>query len=83
MAARPLASSATGARLYGNPLTGMGTIMQITQPNMAPIYSFAFIEGPIWIGSLGIVVFSDNAASPYERIIQVKPPSTVRRRSWR
>jgi gluconolactonase len=62
---------------YGNPLTGMGTVMQITQPNMAPIYSFAFIEGPIWIGSLGIVVFSDNAASPYERIIQVKPPSTV------
>jgi gluconolactonase len=62
---------------YGNPLTGMGTIMQIMQPNMAPIYSFSFIEGPIWIGSLGIVVFSDNAASPYERIIQVKPPSTV------
>jgi len=62
---------------YGNPLTGMGTIMQITQPNMAPIYSFSFIEGPIWIASQGIVVFSDNAASPYERIIQVKPPSTV------
>ena len=62
---------------YGNPLSGMGTIMQISQPNMAPIYSFSFIEGPIWIGSQGLIVFSDNAASPYERIIQVKPPSTV------
>jgi len=62
---------------YGNPLSGMGAIMQISQPNMAPIYSFSFIEGPIWIGSQGLIVFSDNAASPYERIIQVKPPSTV------
>jgi gluconolactonase len=62
---------------YGNPLTGMGTIMQIMQPGVNPIYSFSFIEGPVWLGSQGIVVFSDNAASPYERIIQVKPPSTV------
>jgi gluconolactonase len=59
---------------YGNPLAGIGAVMQIGQPNVAPIYSFAFIEGPVWIGSIGKVLFSDNAASPYERIIQVVPP---------
>jgi gluconolactonase len=62
---------------YGNPLAQVGTVMQISQPNMNPIYSFSFIEGPVWIGSRGIIFFSDNAASPYERIIQVTPPSTV------
>jgi gluconolactonase len=58
---------------YGNPLTGIGTVMQIMQPNVAPIYSFSFIEGPVWIASLGKIFFSDNAASPAERIIQVTP----------
>jgi gluconolactonase len=59
---------------YGNPLAGIGAVMQIGQPNVAPIYSFSFIEGPVWIGSIGKVLFSDNAAQPYERIIQVVPP---------
>jgi gluconolactonase len=58
---------------YGNPLTGMGTIQQVTAPN--PDY-FAFIEGPIWIGGLGTVFFSDNAYQP-ERIWKVVPPSTT------
>jgi gluconolactonase len=58
---------------FGNPLTGMGTIQQITPTN--PDY-FAFIEGPIWIAGLGTVFFSDNATSP-ERIWKVVPPSTM------
>ena len=42
----------------------------------SPTY-FAFIEGPIWIGSLGTVFFSDNASSPSERIFKLVPPSTT------
>jgi gluconolactonase len=59
---------------YGNPLTGIGAVNQLSAPNGPVVYYFAFIEGPVWIGSLGKVLFSDNAASPYERIIQVIPP---------
>ena len=61
----------TPGQTYGNPLTGMGTIQQITDP--APDY-FAFIEGPIWIGGLGTLFFSDNARQP-ERIWKLVPPS--------
>ncbi len=59
---------------YGNPLTGMGTVNMIGPP---PSGYFAFIEGPVWIGSLGTVFFSDNASSPTERIFKVVPPSTA------
>ena len=59
---------------YGNPLTGMGTVNMIGPP---PSGYFAFIEGPVWIGSLGTLFFSDNASSPTERIFKVVPPSTA------
>jgi gluconolactonase len=58
---------------YGNPLTGMGAIAQITAP---PSNFFAFIEGPVWIASLGTLFFSDKASSP-ERIFTLVPPSTM------
>jgi gluconolactonase len=62
---------------YANPLTGIGPVMQIGPPS-TPINYFAFLEGPIWIGSAGTgtVFFSDNASSPQERIFKVVPPST-------
>jgi gluconolactonase len=62
---------------YGNPLQGMGAVMMAMTPNSAPVYGFAFIEGPVWVGSLGTLFFSDNAASPAERILKLVPPSTL------
>lgn len=61
---------------YGNPLSGMGSVQQIAAPQGD---YFAFIEGPIWIGSAGTgtVFFSDNASSPQERIWKVVPPATA------
>jgi sugar lactone lactonase YvrE len=61
---------------YGNPLTGMGSVQAINAPS--PDY-FAFIEGPVWIGSVGTgtLFFSDNASSPSERIWKLVPPATV------
>jgi gluconolactonase len=52
----------------------MGTVNMISAP---PSDYFAFIEGPIWISSLGTVFFSDNASSPTERIFKLVPPSTT------
>jgi len=52
----------------------MGTINQVTAPS--PDY-FAFLEGPVWIGSLSTLFFSDNASSPTERIWKLVPPSTT------
>ncbi len=57
---------------FGNPMTGMGTIMQIAE--QSPDY-FAFLEGPIWIGSLKTVFFSDNVSQ--EKIWKVVPPATT------
>jgi sugar lactone lactonase YvrE len=62
---------------YGNPLTGMGAVTQIMAPTTGPATYFAFIEGPVWIGSLGTLFFSDNASSPTERIWKLVPPSTT------
>lgn len=59
---------------FGNPLTGMGAVQQVTAPQGG---NFAFIEGSLWIGSVGKVFFSDNASQPQERIWQVTPPSTT------
>ena len=59
---------------FGNPLTGMGAVQQITAPQGG---NFAFIEGAMWVGSVGKVFFSDNASQPQERIWQVTPPSTT------
>lgn len=60
---------------YGNPLDGMGQITTISAPTTGKVTYFAFIEGPMWIGSVGKVFFSDNV-SP-ERIWTVTPPSTT------
>jgi gluconolactonase len=58
---------------FGNPLAGMGAIQSVTAPNGS---FFAFIEGPMWIGSVNKLFFSDNAGSP-ERIWQISPPFTT------
>jgi gluconolactonase len=55
---------------FGNPLAGMGAVTTVTAPSGD---FFAFIEGPIWVGSLNRLFFSDNASSP-ERIFQLDPP---------
>jgi gluconolactonase len=57
---------------FGNPLAGMGTVQSVgaTQPNF-----FAFLEGPMWVGSLNRLFFSD-IVSP-ERIWQMDPPFTA------
>jgi gluconolactonase len=52
----------------------MGAVQQITAPQGG---NFAFIEGAMWVGSVGKVFFSDNASQPQERIWQVTPPSTT------
>lgn len=62
---------------YGNPLMGMGAITTINAPTMGPATYFAFIEGPVWIGSVSTLFFSDNASSPQERIFKLAPPATV------
>jgi gluconolactonase len=58
---------------FGNPLTGMSAITSVTAPQGM---FFAFIEGPMWIGSVNKLFFSDNAGSP-ERIWQISPPFTT------
>lgn len=59
---------------FKSPLDGMGSITTIMPP---PSDYFAFIEGPVWIGSLGTLFFSDNASSPTERVFKLTPPSTT------
>ena len=55
----------------------MGAVTQIMAPTTGSATYFAFIEGPVWIGSLGTLFFSDNASSPTERIWKLVPPSTT------
>jgi len=64
----------TPGMTYGDPLMGMGTVNVIMPP---PSDYFAFIEGPIWVGSLSTLFFSDNASSPTERVFKLVPPSTT------
>lgn len=59
---------------YGNPLDGMGSVQEISAPQSS---YFAFLEGPVWVGSVGTLFFSDNASSPTERIWKLVPPSTT------
>lgn len=59
---------------YGDPLAGMSAVQEITPPQSS---YFAFIEGPVWVGSLNTLFFSDNASSPDERIWKLVPPSTT------
>jgi len=55
---------------FGDPLAGMGAVTTVGAPTGD---FFAFIEGPIWVGSQNRLFFSDNASSP-ERIFQLAPP---------
>jgi gluconolactonase len=58
---------------FGNPLQGMGAVQSVDAPQGS---FFAFIEGPIWVGSRNRLFFSDNASGP-ERIWQIEPPFTT------
>ena len=58
---------------YGNPIPASPTVNQIAAPSGS---FFAFIEGPVWIGGLATLFFSDNASGP-ERIWKLVPPSTT------
>ncbi len=58
---------------FGNPLTGMGAVTSVAAPQGS---FFAFIEGPVWVGSVNKLFFSDNASGP-ERIWQISPPFTT------
>jgi gluconolactonase len=60
---------------FGNPLTGVGTISQVTAPTQPAGEFFGFIEGPVWIAGAGTVFFSDNVQP--ERIYKLVPPSTM------
>jgi gluconolactonase len=58
---------------FGDPLAGMGAVQSVSAPQGS---FFAFIEGPVWIGSRGQLFFSDNASGP-ERIWSIAPPFTT------
>jgi len=54
-----------------NPLTGMGAITMIKPDSATNPNYFAFVEGPVWIASKNLLVFSDNV-SP-ERLWDLTP----------
>jgi gluconolactonase len=58
---------------FGNPLDGMGAVQSVSAPSTS---FFAFIEGPVWVGSVGALFFSDNASGP-PRIWRLAPPFTT------
>jgi gluconolactonase len=58
---------------FGNPLAGMGAVTSVAAPAQS---FFAFIEGPVWVGSVSRLFFSDNASGP-ERIWQLEAPFTT------
>jgi gluconolactonase len=58
---------------FGNPLQGMGAVQSVEAPGTS---FFAFIEGPVWVGSRNRLFFSDNASGP-ERIWQIDAPFTT------
>ncbi len=62
-----------GGKVYGDPLSGMGSLMQVGPPQSD---YFAFIEGPVWVDKVSALFFSDNASSPTERIFKLVPPAT-------
>ena len=62
-----------GGVTYGNPLTNMGSVAQVGPPTQGTPNYFGFVEGPVWIASLGKLFFSDNS-SP-ERIWVLTPGS--------
>lgn len=60
-----------GASYPASPLTGMGSVSMITPDSASTPNYFAFVEGPVWIGSVGALFFSDNVAP--ERIWKLLP----------
>jgi gluconolactonase len=56
---------------FGNPLQGMGAVQSVEAPGNQ---DFAFIEGPVWVGSRNRMFFSDNV---FGRIWQIEPPFTT------
>ena len=62
---------APGASYPANPLTGMGTVSMIKPDSSTNPNYFAFVEGPVWIASKNLLVFSDNV-SP-ERLWDLTP----------
>jgi gluconolactonase len=58
------------AGTFPNPLAGMGAVQSVRAPATS---FFAFIEGPVWVGSRNRLFFSDNASSPL-RIWQIEAP---------
>ena len=59
---------------FGDPLAGMGAVQSVSAPQGS---NFSFIEGPVWIGSRGVLFFSDNAPPGSERIWSIAPPFTT------
>jgi len=53
---------APGATYPASPLTAMGSITMIKPDNATTPNYFAFVEGPLWIGSVGALFFSDNVS---------------------
>lgn len=70
------AVACTPSTSYGHPLEGMGAIVTFDPPATGPVTSFAYLEGPVWIGSLGKLFFSDIASSP-QHIFSLTPPSST------
>lgn len=58
---------------FGNPLDGMGAVQSVSAPSSS---FFAFIEGPVWVGSVAALFFSDNASGP-PRIWRLAAPFTT------
>jgi len=56
---------------FGNPLQGMGAVQSVRAPAGQ---DFAFVEGPVWVGSRNRLFFSDNV---FGRIWQIEPPFTA------
>jgi gluconolactonase len=56
---------------FGNPLQGMGAVQSVRSPDNQ---DFAFVEGPVWVGSQNRLFFSDNV---FGRIWQIVPPFTT------
>lgn len=62
-----------GAGAFVNPTMGMGSVKEIAAPQGS---FFAFIEGPVWVASKQLLLFSDNAGSP-ERIWSLDPATMM------
>ena len=69
--AKFVCNPAAAAGYPANPLTGMGAVTMIKPDSATNPNYFAFVEGPVWIASKNLLVFSDNV-SP-ERLWQLTP----------